>query len=263
MNRYFGVLVTSLIAGSAFAGSPPHWAKNQAKDNQRTQAQQADSRDVNQASRAGDWKRSAPVQRESPPRIAANSNQPPAPGQTRPPVTRQPPPAVTTDNSRGRTSNGDRGDRRGFDDPRRNSNWNPEQHEQSLRNWSNDRHDNRDSRTQASWRDTRGHIWHQDQSWYSRYRIDHFRYVQGRYFARERFRIGFYQRPYGFTSRLWLRGNFLPFAYYSAGYTLGNYWSYDLYDPPFGCRWVRVGDDALLVDNFTGEVVDGVYNIFW
>jgi Ni/Co efflux regulator RcnB len=262
MNRYLGVLVTTLIAGSAFAGSPPHWANDQANDKQRNQARQVDSRDVNQASRASDWKRSAPVQIKSPPRVAANSNRPAPPVQSRPPATQQPPQVVRNDNDRDRSTN-DRGDRRGFNDPRPNTNWNREQHDQALRNWGNDRHDNRDSRTQASWRDTRGHIWHQDQSWYNRYRIDHFRYVQGRYFARERFRMGSYRQPFGFTSRLWMRGDFLPFVYYSDGYTLGNYWSFDLYDPPFGCRWVRVGDDALLVDSYTGEVVDGVSNIFW
>lgn len=255
MNRYIAVLVTSLIAGSALAGSPPPWLHGKEKDTQQTQAKRPAARDVSQASRIGEGKRSAPVQREQPPRVAENMS--------RPPITRHAPPTVNNENNRDRTNDSDRGDRRGFNDPRPNTNWNREQHEQALRNWNNDRHDTRDSRTQASWRDTRGHIWHQDRGWYERYRANNFRFYQGRYFARDRFRIGFYQRPFGFTSRIWLRGDFLPFGYYSEDYTLADYWSYDLYDPPLGCRWVRVRDDALLVDNFTGEVVDGVYNIFW
>ena len=33
--------------------------------------------------------------------------------------------------------------------------------------------------------------------------------------------------------------------------------------PPIGCEWVRVGNDALLVDIWTGRVVAVYYGLFW
>ena len=47
-----------------------------------------------------------------------------------------------------------------------------------------------------------------------------------------------------------------------------NYWISDPYyydlPPAYGpYRWVRYYNDALLVDVYTGQVVDSVYNIFW
>ncbi len=58
-------------------------------------------------------------------------------------------------------------------------------------------------------------------------------------------------------------GEFLPYSYFDDGYTLGDYWSFGLYDPPYGCEWVRVDNDALLVDMQTGEVLDTVYDLFY
>jgi Ni/Co efflux regulator RcnB len=55
----------------------------------------------------------------------------------------------------------------------------------------------------------------------------------------------------------------LPFAYYDDRYVIEDYGRFDLYDPPFGCRWVRVRGDALLVDLETGEVLDVVYDLYW
>src|SRR3546814_4031541 len=47
-----------------------------------------------------------------------------------------------------------------------------------------------------------------------------------------------------------------------------SYWINDPYNyrlpPAYGpYRWVRYYNDALLVDTYTGEVVDVVYDIFW
>jgi Ni/Co efflux regulator RcnB len=38
---------------------------------------------------------------------------------------------------------------------------------------------------------------------------------------------------------------------------------FDLPMPPRGYEWVRYGDDALLVNIRTGEIVDVVYDVFW
>jgi Ni/Co efflux regulator RcnB len=61
---------------------------------------------------------------------------------------------------------------------------------------------------------------------------------------------------------------------FSIGFTLGSlfysprYWinnpSYYRLPPAYGgYRWIRYYDDALLVDTYTGEVVDVIYDFFW
>ena len=117
---------------------------------------------------------------------------------------------------------------------------------------------------QRNWRDSPGHDWRANRGWYDRYRVDHFRFNGGRYFARQRYSVGGYAWPRGYTTRLWLAGEWLPLAFFIDGrYDLNDYWFYDLYEPPIGCRWTRVGNDALLIDEVTGEVLDVVYDLFW
>jgi Ni/Co efflux regulator RcnB len=38
---------------------------------------------------------------------------------------------------------------------------------------------------------------------------------------------------------------------------------YDLPPAPYPLQWVRYYDDALLVNVFTGQVVDVMYDFFW
>ena len=38
---------------------------------------------------------------------------------------------------------------------------------------------------------------------------------------------------------------------------------YGLPYPPPGKQWVRYWNDALLVDTYTGEVVDSIQGFFW
>ena len=33
--------------------------------------------------------------------------------------------------------------------------------------------------------------------------------------------------------------------------------------PPYGAIWVRVGDDALLIDQYTGEIIEVDYGVFY
>jgi Ni/Co efflux regulator RcnB len=47
-----------------------------------------------------------------------------------------------------------------------------------------------------------------------------------------------------------------------------DYWLTDFYDfgltpPPPGTVWVRYGDDALLIDEYNGEVIQVAYNVFY
>jgi Ni/Co efflux regulator RcnB len=81
--------------------------------------------------------------------------------------------------------------------------------------------------------------------------------------APSRFRAGTYYRPQGFYYRRWSYGDILPSLFWSNRYWLSNYYSYDLPRPPVGTVWVRYGSDALLIDRYTGEVIQVAYDIFW
>ena len=93
------------------------------------------------------------------------------------------------------------------------------------------------------------------------------RYDWSGYRSRNRniFHLPRYYAPYG-----WDYG----YRRFGIGFTLSsilygqNYWIDDPYyyqlPPAYGpYRWVRYYNDALLVDIYTGEVVDTVYDIFW
>lgn len=83
------------------------------------------------------------------------------------------------------------------------------------------------------------------------------------FWAHDRFRAGAYSQPYGYYSRAWAFGDFLPHGWYGRNYWIGNFIDYDLPYPPPGFEWVRVGGDAILVDQFTGRIVQVVRGIFW
>jgi Ni/Co efflux regulator RcnB len=55
----------------------------------------------------------------------------------------------------------------------------------------------------------------------------------------------------------------LPGLFLSQGYFIGNWGAYGLGPPPPGLEWVRYGPDALLVNVYTGQIVDTVYGVFW
>ena len=107
---------------------------------------------------------------------------------------------------------------------------------------------------------------HRDYSWrdYDRYRAQNFRFDGGRYIGRSRYRMGDYYWPRGYSNDIWLIGAWLPAAFFlDTRYQLVEYWRFGLYEPPFGTHWIRVGADALLVDDFNGEVLDAIYDLFW
>jgi Ni/Co efflux regulator RcnB len=139
--------------------------------------------------------------------------------------------------------------RAGFTGDHRNGN-------EGYRNtsWNRDRND---------WRDERGRTWHHDRDWYQQYRGAHFNFYGNRYYARQRFSIGFYVAPWGYSTRLWGYGDRLPLAYYGSRYLINDYYDYDLYAPPYATAWVRVGNDVMLIDLNSGEVLDVVADLFW
>ena len=70
-------------------------------------------------------------------------------------------------------------------------------------------------------------------------------------------------RPAGWYDHRWTFGEFLPSAFWGRDYWLSNYSIYDLPPPPYGATWVRVGTDALLVDQDSGEVITVEYDVFY
>ena len=107
------------------------------------------------------------------------------------------------------------------------------------RRWSHSGTWNRD------WRNDRRYDWR-------RYRDSH----------RSIFRIGIYYDPFGYNYRRFDIGYRLQPYYYQQQYWIDP-GMYQLPYPPPGTMWVRYWDDALLVDTYTGEVVDVIRNFFW
>lgn len=69
--------------------------------------------------------------------------------------------------------------------------------------------------------------------------------------------------PRGFVYRRFSLGERVPAVLLAADYFLADYFSYGLTPPPPGYVWVRDGSDAVLVDRYTGEVVQVAYDVFY
>jgi len=117
------------------------------------------------------------------------------------------------------------------------------------RTWHRDvtrQHDRRHSAWNSSWRSNRSYDWRGYRSRYgSLYNLSN--YYDPYRNGYRRFSIGFNLWPSYYSSRYWLNDPSqyrLPPAY-------GPY------------RWVRYYNDALLVNIYTGEVVDVVHSFFW
>jgi Ni/Co efflux regulator RcnB len=81
--------------------------------------------------------------------------------------------------------------------------------------------------------------------------------------ASHRFHAGTYHRPHGYHFRHWRYGEHLPSFYFVSSYWIMDYLMYSLFAPPDGYVWVRVGDDALLIDRYTGEIIRVEYGVFY
>lgn len=104
----------------------------------------------------------------------------------------------------------------------------------------------------------RDHNW--SRNWQQNHRYDWRSYRDQH---RSIFRIGFYYDPYGYQYRRWQVGWTMWPSYYQQSNWLDDPWMYRL-PPVYGpYRWVRYWDDALLVNTYTGQVVDVLYDFFW
>jgi len=100
--------------------------------------------------------------------------------------------------------------------------------------------------------------------WRTDWRRDH-RYDWRNYRDHHRsiFRVGIYYDPFGWGYQRYGIGWRLWPSYYSSSYWLSDPYMYRLPYAPWPYKWVRYYDDALLVDTYTGQVVDVMYDFFW
>ena len=98
----------------------------------------------------------------------------------------------------------------------------------------------------TNWRHDGHHDWH---DWRNRHH--------------NRFHLGFYYDPFGWGYQPFSIGWRMWPNYYSSAFWINDPWQYRLPYAPPGTVWVRYYNDAVLVDTYTGEVVDVVYNFFW
>jgi hypothetical protein len=111
--------------------------------------------------------------------------------------------------------------------------------------WRHDR-DGDNHRWNGDWRRDNRYDWHSYRNRYS-----------------SLYRLGRYHDPYGWGYRRFSIGFNLWPSYYGSNNWLNDPWQYRL-PPAYGpYRWVRYYEDALLVNIYTGQVVDVINNFFW
>ncbi|MGQ0802116.1 MAG: RcnB family protein [Pseudomarimonas sp.] len=71
-----------------------------------------------------------------------------------------------------------------------------------------------------------------------------------------------YYYPRGYARTSWSIGYRLPLVFLAANYFV-DYGTYGLAAPPYGCRWLRVDGDLLLVEIDSGEIVDILYDFYY
>lgn len=77
------------------------------------------------------------------------------------------------------------------------------------------------------------------------------------------FNLGFYYDPFGWGYSPFSIGWRMWPSYYGSSYWLNDPWQYRLPYAPPGTRWIRYYDDAILVDMWSGQVIDVIYDFFW
>ena len=111
-----------------------------------------------------------------------------------------------------------------------------------------------------------GRRWHDYNRWDSRGWRNNNRYDWQRYRHSNRnvYRLGRYYSPYrDYRYRRLSIGFQLGSLFFGSRYQINDPWRYRLpavYGP---YRWVRYYDDVMLVDIYSGEVVDVIYDFFW
>ena len=127
--------------------------------------------------------------------------------------------------------------------------------------WSRDRDGDYRQRQQSQDQSREGSRW--SGGWNRDWRNDR-RYDWRRYRDHHRsvFHLGIYYDPFGYSYRPFGIGYRLQPVYFG-----NQYWIdpalYGLPYPPPGTQWVRYWNDAVLVDMYSGEVIDVIRDFFW
>jgi len=112
-----------------------------------------------------------------------------------------------------------------------------------------------------------GNRWSHDSArrWNREWRRDNrYDWYSYRSHNRDRFRLGRYYAPYrNYSYRRLGIGIYLDSLFFGSRYWIDDPWYYRLPPADGPYRWIRYYDDALLVDIYTGEVIDVIYDFFW
>jgi Ni/Co efflux regulator RcnB len=76
------------------------------------------------------------------------------------------------------------------------------------------------------------------------------------------YRGGAYQGPSGYHYHRYSYGDVLPAIFWAQNYWIDDYSDYGLAYPPPGCVWVRYGNDAILIEQDNGQILEVVYDQF-
>lgn len=76
------------------------------------------------------------------------------------------------------------------------------------------------------------------------------------------FHLGIYFDPFGYGYQPFDIGYSLPPVYFGQQYWIDPE-MYELPYPPPGAAWVRYWNDAVLVDTYSGQVIDVIHDFFW
>jgi len=137
-------------------------------------------------------------------------------------------------------------------------------------NWDHNRSGNWDRNRSGSW-NRNGGDWNRDHrdwnngGWNRGWRNDNrYDWQHYRSYNRDLFHTRPYYAPYrGYRYNRFSIGFFLEPLFYSQNYWISDPWYYRLPPAPPGTQWVRYYNDVLLVDVYSGEVVDVIYDFFW
>jgi Ni/Co efflux regulator RcnB len=61
----------------------------------------------------------------------------------------------------------------------------------------------------------------------------------------------------------WGYGAYIPRSFLIDSFFLSDFYDYGLGEPPYGCEWVQDGPNALLIDEYTGQVLQVVPDAFY
>ncbi|MGE0180511.1 MAG: RcnB family protein [Sphingomonas sp.] len=129
---------------------------------------------------------------------------------------------------------------------------NRDQRREAFREQRRDRRDARQERRgdrrdwNRGWRNDRRYAW---QNW--------------RHQNRNLFRLPPYYSPYNYGYRRFSAGLFLDRLFFGQRYWINDPFYYRLPAAPYGTQWIRYYNDVILVDVYTGEIIDVIHDFFW